>query len=345
MYPKVSIIWLNYNSTNFLNLVLTSLRSVFNLDYEKYEVIIVDNASNDGSFERIKNFVETERPGSIKVKFVRSDRNRGYSGGMNLGWDARDPESKYVVFLNNDLIVEQDSLKRLVEYVESDYKVGAASGLIYFGDGKQIYSAGGVVTELWNAGGICWGLLEGECYKKDKPHRVSYADGAYMIISVNAIKDASPIGKPFLDRAFLYFDDYVLGLLLWNRGWRVKYYPIRAGLHFAHRTTRPALNYYGVRAHVALMNIVKTWFQPLSTFYLLRRLSIHSLMCVKGESNSCNIVRAIYDGLRLGFYAKQKIGNLILYEAPYVKSALKEIECLILGICEELKITYRDVVG
>jgi GT2 family glycosyltransferase len=61
-------------------------------------------------------------------------------------------------------------------------------------------------------------LLEGECYKKDKPHRVSYADGAYMIISVNAIKDASPIGKPFLDRAFLYFDDYVLGLLLWNRG-------------------------------------------------------------------------------------------------------------------------------
>jgi len=35
MYPKVSIIWLNYNSINFLNLVLTSLRSVFNLDYEK----------------------------------------------------------------------------------------------------------------------------------------------------------------------------------------------------------------------------------------------------------------------------------------------------------------------
>jgi len=61
MYPKVSIIWLNYNSINFLNLVLTSLRSVFNLDYEKYEVIIVDNASNDGSFERIKNFVETEK--------------------------------------------------------------------------------------------------------------------------------------------------------------------------------------------------------------------------------------------------------------------------------------------
>jgi len=62
---------------------------------------------------------------------------------------------------------------------------------------------GDVVTELWNAGGVCWGLPEGECYGKDKSHCVSYADGAYMIISVNAIKDASPIGKPFLDRAFL----------------------------------------------------------------------------------------------------------------------------------------------
>ena len=109
---------------------------------------------------------------------------------------------------------------------------------------------------------------------------------------------------------------------MWSRDWRVKYYPVRAGLHFANRTTRPALNYYGVRAHVTLMNIVKTRFQPLLTFYLLRRLSIHSLMCVKGEYNSCNIVRAIYDGLRLGFYAKQKIGNLMLYKAPYVKSAL-----------------------
>ena len=39
MYPKVSIIWLNYNSTNFLNLVLTSLRSAFDLDYEKDSIL------------------------------------------------------------------------------------------------------------------------------------------------------------------------------------------------------------------------------------------------------------------------------------------------------------------
>jgi len=168
MYPKVSIIWLNYNSINFLNLVLTSLRSIFNLDYEKYEVIIADNASNDGSFERIKKFVEERRPGNIKVKFVRSDANRGYAGGMNLGWEAREPESKYVVFLNNDLIVEQDSLKRLMEYIESDYKVGAANGLIYFGDEKQFIQQ---VALLQNSG--MQGVFVGVCLKVNAMERIS----------------------------------------------------------------------------------------------------------------------------------------------------------------------------
>jgi len=89
MQPKVSIIWLNYNSARFLSLALRSLKSLFDLDYDNYEIIIVDNASTDGSFEAIKDFAERLKPSSVRVRFVRSDRNRGYSGGMNLGWLAR----------------------------------------------------------------------------------------------------------------------------------------------------------------------------------------------------------------------------------------------------------------
>jgi cellulose synthase/poly-beta-1,6-N-acetylglucosamine synthase-like glycosyltransferase len=49
---KATIIWLNCNSSKFINIVLRSLDSVFNIDYDNYEVIVVDNASNDGSFEK-----------------------------------------------------------------------------------------------------------------------------------------------------------------------------------------------------------------------------------------------------------------------------------------------------
>jgi len=83
MQPRVSIIWLNYSSAKFLGLVLRSLKSLFELDYDNYEVIVVDNGSTDGSFEAIRGFVKRFKPSNIRVKVVRSDRNRGYSGGMN----------------------------------------------------------------------------------------------------------------------------------------------------------------------------------------------------------------------------------------------------------------------
>ncbi|GAB6946701.1 hypothetical protein JCM16161A_08310 [Vulcanisaeta sp. JCM 16161] len=109
---KASVIWLNYNSMNFIDIALRSLESFLNLDFGDYELIVVDNASTDGSFERIRKFVEEHKPSSVKVKIIRNDRNLGYAGGMNIGWDARDPDSKYVAFANNDLIPTPQSLAK-----------------------------------------------------------------------------------------------------------------------------------------------------------------------------------------------------------------------------------------
>jgi Predicted glycosyltransferases len=134
---KVSLIWLNYNSLGFMDIALKSIESVLNLDFDDYEVIIVDNASSDGSFERIKKFVEEKKPSSVRVKFVRSDVNRGYAGGMNLGWEARDPETKYVAFLNNDLIIKPGSLRKLIERMEGEEELAVVNGLIYLGDGRK----------------------------------------------------------------------------------------------------------------------------------------------------------------------------------------------------------------
>jgi len=343
MLPRISVIWLNYNSAKFLSLALRSLKSLFELGYNNYEIIIVDNASTDGSFEAVKGFVERFKPSGARVRFVRSDRNRGYSGGMNLGWLARDPGSKYVAFLNNDLVVEPCSLREIIEYMESETGVGAASGLIYYGDGRTIYSAGGVVTELWSARGVCWTLSEHECYGKDRPHYATYADGAYMVMNAEIVKKVGVYGKPFLDKAFLYFDDYVLGLLLWNKGYKVRYYPIRAGLHYAHRTIKPTINYFGIRAQIALMSIMKTRFRPIASLHLLRRLSIHSALCVRGVKRSCEIVRAIYDGLSLGSYTKRYLGTLTIYKAPYLRATNEELKCFILGLCKELKVTFKDL--
>jgi hypothetical protein len=75
--------------------------------------------------------------------------------------------------------------------MDAEPDVGAASGLIHFGDGRTIYSAGGVVTELWNPRGICHGAPEFECSGRGRARYVTYADGAYMVARVDAISDTS----------------------------------------------------------------------------------------------------------------------------------------------------------
>jgi glycosyltransferase involved in cell wall biosynthesis len=57
VWPPLSIIWVNYNSIGIMDIVLRSLKSVLELEYPDYEVIVVDNASSDGSFEKIRDLV------------------------------------------------------------------------------------------------------------------------------------------------------------------------------------------------------------------------------------------------------------------------------------------------
>jgi GT2 family glycosyltransferase len=101
MEPKASILWVNYNSSSFIDLVLESLQAVKDLDYPNYELIIVDNGSVDDSFNTIKEFINKS---NIKSRLIRLDKNLGFTGGNNVAYAARDPNSKYIVLLNNDAV-------------------------------------------------------------------------------------------------------------------------------------------------------------------------------------------------------------------------------------------------
>ncbi|MDW8036209.1 MAG: glycosyltransferase, partial [Candidatus Korarchaeum sp.] len=144
----MSIVWLNYNSSKFFNIVLKSLEAIVDMDYpkDKYELIVVDNGSVDGSFECIVKFLEGK--GTLRSKIVRLNRNLGFTGGANVGFSARDPESKYIVLLNNDAIPMKHSLTTMVEYAEKYDKVAALNGVILQYDGRLIDTAGNLIDEL-----------------------------------------------------------------------------------------------------------------------------------------------------------------------------------------------------
>jgi GT2 family glycosyltransferase len=124
--PFVCVVVLNCNGREHLEYCLRSMTST---DYPNYKVLLVDNASADGSVD----FVANEYP---QVVVVRSDRNLGWSGGNNLGVRMSiDMDAKYVVLANNDIKVDPAWLRGAVSVAERDERIGIV--------GFDVFEAGG----------------------------------------------------------------------------------------------------------------------------------------------------------------------------------------------------------
>lgn len=227
--PLVSILWLNYNSLSFIDTAFESLEHILNLEYSNYELIVVDNNSVDGSLEKIEEFLNHIRQKRLNIKVFRLTKNLGFAGGNNVAYLARNSESKYVVLLNNDAIPYRDSMRQLVSAMESDKSLGAAQGVILDYTGQTIDNAGGYCDEFL----FPYHILEEEPYSSAKTERfVSYANGAYAIYRVNAIKSSqNERHAMFNNRFFIYYEDTMLGLQIWNSGYKVKSFPFLAGRH------------------------------------------------------------------------------------------------------------------
>ena len=322
-HPRVSIIWLNYNSMRISDIMIRSLKSFLNLDYENYELIVVDNASTDGSLNLIKKFLDKNKPSNVKVKLVINDANLGYAGGMNRGWDARDPESKYVVFANNDFIAEPESLPRIIEFMEDIDKIAAANGLLLLPDGK-IYSVGGAVDELLNAIPIGNNMSTAECSTINEPHAITYAEGTYYFVKADYVLKYGFAQKPFIDEIFLYWDDILLSLKLWNVGLASYYVPVKAGVHYASLTTKQLglIDYYAVRARFIAHELVETRNELWKNMYIWKLKLVLPVLRKLGIKRYIDAYKAIFDGLKTGKKLVKKFGRICLKKAPYIKTPL-----------------------
>jgi len=111
-HPLVSIVLINYNGKFLLERFLPS---VANLEYPNYEVIILDNASTDGSSE----FIKKKYP---QFKVVQNKENSGTAEGSNIG--ARYARGDWIFWLSNDMELEPMMLNYMLEKVESDHRIG-----------------------------------------------------------------------------------------------------------------------------------------------------------------------------------------------------------------------------
>lgn len=115
--PKVSIIVLTYNN---LALNKQCIQSILNKTaYPRYELIIVDNLSTDGTREYLQTLKEKAIP---NTKIILNDDNKGFAGGNNVGIRAADGD--YILLLNNDTIVTRGWITALTKHMENNPKLG-----------------------------------------------------------------------------------------------------------------------------------------------------------------------------------------------------------------------------
>ena len=137
--PKISLIVIHWNQEDLTTETILSLKRI---DYPNYEIILVDNGSDDNSGA----VLDARFP---DVHMIRSTVNLGYAGGANLGMaEALDRGADYVFVLNNDIEVDPNILNHLTLAMTSPEfpRAGMAAPVIYF------YDPGHVV---WYGGGDC----------------------------------------------------------------------------------------------------------------------------------------------------------------------------------------------
>lgn len=147
--PILSVVILNYNAKDYLKKCLESISKSKLADYS-IEIIIADNASTDDSFklaQSVKN-----KNSQINFIFHANSGNIGFAAGNNEAVTVTDPNSKYVLFLNPDTTVEDDTFRKIIDFFEHHTEVDAATcNLILVVTGKTQPECHRGFPTPWNA--------------------------------------------------------------------------------------------------------------------------------------------------------------------------------------------------
>jgi len=206
--PFVSIIILNYNGKIFLDECLTS---IFNTKYENFEIILVDNGSSDGSVEYVKEkYGEKE-----KLRILALNKNMGFAKGNNEGFKIA--KGEYIIFLNNDVRVEENWLKELVKVMEENSNIGAAQPKILLDDGIHIDAAGCFIDYMGRV--YQRGVFEKDKGQYNSMDEVFYAKGAAIIVKRKVLEEVGVFDPNY----FLYYEETDLCWRIWLKGYKVVY--------------------------------------------------------------------------------------------------------------------------
>ncbi|OGO15927.1 MAG: hypothetical protein A2Z14_13790 [Chloroflexi bacterium RBG_16_48_8] len=219
---KVSIIIPTKDKVDLLRRCIESLRE--NTEYSDYEIILVDNESEEES--TIAYYATLK--GDSRIKFVQSPGEFNFSAANNLG--AREGEGKLLLFLNNDVeILESDWLEEMVRWAERP-EIGIVGAKLLYPNGL-IQHAGVVIGMQGHASHVFMGSMEkqtGPFGSVDWYRNYSAVTGACMMIRKDVFEQVGGFNEDYQ----LVFSDVEICLRVLKKGYRIMYTPYTRLRHY-----------------------------------------------------------------------------------------------------------------
>jgi GT2 family glycosyltransferase len=221
--PQVWAIVLTFNAEE---VTAACLDSLLQQDYPALRILLVDNASPDGSGQRLRERYP-------QVDFLDTGGNYGYTGGNNRGIArALEQQADYVMVMNNDTILERDCVSRLMETAEAERGRAAPLGtvspkILYYDLPDHIWYGGGDVSRVRVMGQHRREMERDDPSQPGAVEPVTFATGCCFLMPASV---ARKFGG-FDDRFFIYTEDTELSIRLAAAGYRMLYQPAARMYH------------------------------------------------------------------------------------------------------------------
>ncbi len=233
--PQLSIVLVNYKVPDFLEHCLLSIRSASR--GIAVEVIVVDNASGDGSVELLS-------PRFPEVRFLSSSENLGFAKASN--WGYRESTGLYVLFLNPDTLLSEDCLQRSMDFLEARPNAGALGIRMIDGTGRFLPESKRAfpdpVTAFYKITGLSRLFPRSPRFSRyhlghlsnTSDHAIDVVSGAYFMVRRSVLEKVGVFDEQF----FMYGEDIDLSYRIQQAGYTNYYFSGSTILHFKGESTQ-----------------------------------------------------------------------------------------------------------
>jgi len=253
---NVSVVIVNYNAGEKL------LECVASAQRQAGQVIVVDNASTDGSLVMLQSNLPA-------VRIIFNERNLGFAAACNLG--AQVADGNHVFFLNPDCILEPDAISTLVQAVNSAPDVSMVGGLLTNPDGTEQSGGRRAVPTPWRSFVKAFGFSAlGNRYPNlfadfalhkqplpDHPVEVEAISGACMLVRRAALEEVGLLDEGY----FMHCEDLDWCMRFRQKGWRILFVPEARMIHYKGHCSRSRPIFVEWNKHKGMIRFYRKFFR------------------------------------------------------------------------------------